>query len=891
MSSTSSPVDVTASNVAQLLAARKQARAARAQERQERAELHRRQVQLLTRLQVTSPESHNFFLSSQGNTNFENGHYREAIADYEDAIITDGPNTVVLSDMAAAYLAMEAHEEAERCAQRALLHDPLSTTARYRRGLARKGLGRFKGAATDFGLVLAQDPTFPDAGTQLEEVNARWDADERVDDGSSSDEEYPHLDDEKVVIESASDSSDYYHKGMQRRLKSIPCRHYNHEGCTRRPRCAYSHAPDHSSVRDNLGKNVCLYFLMDMCRFGAHHCEYSHCRTYLPVDRWWDDVEKMDVARGFLETPGVRENAEYVRYFFGEEQEGVEDGGEGERTSGTRNWRQRSQRARNTYARNLHNTGTRTQRLNNKTLRLAVARGLAPNALGHYYKHARPCQAAPNLSPWVRLPMSVFSLTYVSPRHRQLSGAPAMNTPYSPPEVAAWPGWPDDEPHLEEDINPPSVERRLDRARLRRTERQWRKIQPWLQSQGYLLRPRFKPGWTPSWQPEAGGKEINMETREDSIPHQNVNASTTIDAFRILDGTHVCLKRIPCRAEDSAELSIAQYLSQPEQRKDARNHAVPLLDVIRAPDHCFLVLPFYRTLISRKGRLNTVGEGFDLGLAYLHELRIAHRDCSAGNILMDADRMFPHGFHLDNAQFDMRGRRISKVRTRTQIGGVRYYLIDFGEAVKIGPSDSVLIDIRSKASIHAPETLGKSRPPYDPFKADIYTMGETYRKILIDGYKGYFDVLVPLINGMAATDPNARPTITEAMEQFSKIKASYSRTALHARVRPSSSERESALGPVFTSGFSGMDLNCCALESWSLMPTSQSRLTGICHMFLCPTSIETESNNYLESYCTRIDYANTTSGARVMILMASPLSTGYSDQPLASIQIGLDMPF
>ncbi|KAA1476404.1 TPR-like protein [Dentipellis sp. KUC8613] len=296
MSSTPSPGDTAATDVAQLLAARKQARAARAQERRERAELHRR----------------------QGTTNFENGRFREAITDFENAIITDGPNTAILSDMAEAYLAIEAREDAERCAQRALLHDPQSTTARYRRGLARKGLGNLKGAAIDFGLVLAQDPAFADSRTQLDEVIARREVEESVDDGgSSSDEEYPHLDDEKVVIESASDSSDYHHKGKQRRLKSIPCRQYNHEGCTWGHRCSYSHAPDHSSVRDNLGKNVCLYFLLDVCRFGAQRCEYSHCRTYLPAGRWWDNAEKTEIARGFLETPGVRENAEYVMYFFG----------------------------------------------------------------------------------------------------------------------------------------------------------------------------------------------------------------------------------------------------------------------------------------------------------------------------------------------------------------------------------------------------------------------------------------------------------------------------------------------------------------------------------------------------------------------------------------------
>ena len=27
----------------------------------------------------------------------------------------------------------------------------------------------------------------------------------------------------------------------------------------------------------------------------------------------------------------------------------------------------------------------------------------------------------------------------------------------------------------------------------------WRDRQPFLESKGYMLRPRFRPGWTPSW--------------------------------------------------------------------------------------------------------------------------------------------------------------------------------------------------------------------------------------------------------------------------------------------------------------------------------------------------------------------------------------------------------
>ncbi|KAA1476403.1 kinase-like protein [Dentipellis sp. KUC8613] len=382
-----------------------------------------------------------------------------------------------------------------------------------------------------------------------------------------------------------------------------------------------------------------------------------------------------------------------------------------------------------------------------------------------------------------------------------------MNAQYSPQDAVAWPGWPDDEPELNEELDPSITDYATYLAILRKPERQWAKIQPWLQIQGYMLRPRFRPGWTPSWKGGKTQNEFSTIGREDAVPHDFIYADVTIDAIRTSDGLHVCLKRIPCRAEDSHEVSLMEFLSRPEQRKDPRNHAIPLLDVIRAPDHCFLVLPFQRALLSLEDSFNTAGEGLDLiyqtleGLAYLHELRIAHRDFSPGNILMDANRVYPRGFHFDNANVDARGRFLSGVRTRTQVGGVRYYLIDFGESMRFGASDSVLIDVWSKACTHAPETVGQDRPPYDPFKADIYTAGETYRRMLIKDYEGYFNMLLPLIDSMTATDPDTRPTAHEALQQFANIQASYSRTALHARVRRTVSTRETSLTRAFANGW------------------------------------------------------------------------------------------
>lgn len=34
---------------------------------------------------------------------------------------------------------------------------------------------------------------------------------------------------------------------------------------------------------------------------------------------------------------------------------------------------------------------------------------------------------------------------------------------------------------------------------LKSTEYFWRDHQKWLQERGYILRPRFRPGWKPSW--------------------------------------------------------------------------------------------------------------------------------------------------------------------------------------------------------------------------------------------------------------------------------------------------------------------------------------------------------------------------------------------------------
>jgi len=99
----------------------------------------------------------------------------------------------------------------------------------------------------------------------------------------------PRPNDPKFELESVSDSSDWNRMG-----NGFPCSHYNHDGCSRGVNCELSHGPDDKSVRDRLGRNVCVRFLVDDCR-GM--CMYSHDRTHLPSGRWWESEDKRSTVR------------------------------------------------------------------------------------------------------------------------------------------------------------------------------------------------------------------------------------------------------------------------------------------------------------------------------------------------------------------------------------------------------------------------------------------------------------------------------------------------------------------------------------------------------------------------------------------------------------------
>jgi hypothetical protein len=54
----------------------------------------------------------------------------------------------------------------------------------------------------------------------------------------------------------------------------------------------------------------------------------------------------------------------------------------------------------------------------------------------------------------------------------------------------------------------------FDPGRLSDTEKRWTNYQPYLLAKGYQLRPRYQPGWVPSWTIHGG----NPESCEDGWP-------------------------------------------------------------------------------------------------------------------------------------------------------------------------------------------------------------------------------------------------------------------------------------------------------------------------------------------------------------------------------------
>ncbi|KAI0355226.1 hypothetical protein OH77DRAFT_1504459 [Trametes cingulata] len=292
----------------------------------------------------------------------------------------------------------------------------------------------------------------------------------------------------------------------------------------------------------------------------------------------------------------------------------------------------------------------------------------------------------------------------------------------------------------------------------------WPQLQPWLEERGYVLRPRYRRGWKPSWL-ESGKDMFECEGYEMMI--------VIMDAVRVKDGEVVALKQVE-RSLCPYEVGIGTMFSTEPLRLDPKNHCVPIYDVLQSPldeDTVILVMPFlwpYKDV-----RFATVGEAVECirqlfeGLVFMHRHYVAHRDIHEFNVMMDPLPLFwemPHpSFPRKSYDFRRRVKRYTRTSRPT-----KYYFVDFGHSRHFGAATTV------------PE-FHNSAAPQNPFWTDVYYLGNLLREDFLQRFLD-FDFLAPLVNDMVQDDPPKRPSAAEAFARFAHIRLSLSSLRLRSRV-------------------------------------------------------------------------------------------------------------
>jgi len=317
-------------------------------------------------------------------------------------------------------------------------------------------------------------------------------------------------------------------------------------------------------------------------------------------------------------------------------------------------------------------------------------------------------------------------------------------------------------------------------------ERKWSRIQQSLERLGYMLRPRYHPGWVGAWV----GTRKSPDACEDSI--EIGDPGVVIDAVRVEDGRQVLLKLWSRDTVDGPELDVLEYFSDPVRADHSSNHVVPLIDtlVIEGWERFFdkiLVEPLLRDWKEPPFVMVAEALLFVLqvmeGLDYMHENNVAHGDIHSGNILMTPAPLFPKGFH---GAFNLNTeRRVSEKhlnrRSRLQ-APVKYYYIDFGSSV-IFPSteERKLVELRP-AVWRPPEYSANKmeRKPVDPFKADIYALAVTLSQEM--KHRPGLHFILPLFELMLADNPDIRPTAAEVKADFVRLLSTLKPSAMRRRI-------------------------------------------------------------------------------------------------------------
>jgi len=302
----------------------------------------------------------------------------------------------------------------------------------------------------------------------------------------------------------------------------------------------------------------------------------------------------------------------------------------------------------------------------------------------------------------------------------------------------------------------------------------------WVERQvavGYMLRPRYRPGWTPSWR---GTNKLYLDAEDGT----SVSMRLGMDATRISDLRSVVLKR-QLVEEGPYEHQINKLFSTEPLASNPRNHCARLLDVIQLPgDQPILVHPLLRHHCDPPFR--TFGEFVTFfaqiceGVKFMHENHVAHRDCTYKNIMLDPSGMYPNSFHPVDTKKSKDFRQKVKGYSRTR-RPTRYVLIDFGLSRFHDPANGPPLDDPLRGGDKSAPEHQDRKTPCNPFPTDVYYLGNLVREDNMQKYHG-LEFMQPLIVDMVQEDPKTRPNMDEVVSRFAEIRNKLSTWKLRSRM-------------------------------------------------------------------------------------------------------------
>jgi len=103
------------------------------------------------------------------------------------------------------------------------------------------------------------------------------------------------------------------------------------------------------------------------------------------------------------------------------------------------------------------------------------------------------------------------------------------------------------------------------------------------------------------------------------------------------------------------------------------------------------------------------------------------------NLVMDADAMFPEGFHPTQLMYKRDYSGLADYIPRST-AGVKYYFVEFGISAHITGDDGRFFVGNFGRDREPPEL--SATVPYDPFKLDIFIIGNMLRQ-------NFYEVMIP----------------------------------------------------------------------------------------------------------------------------------------------------